>query len=77
MQSNLAAKQVECACGNSFTTQKFKSWCEKCCRPVFYHEKDKRKHQLNTYYVITMLVMVLMFITYLFVEMIAEPMMTL
>lgn len=77
MQKTLEPKQVECRCGNSFEATKPKTWCEKCCRPVFYFEKDRRKHQLNHYYIITMIVMVLMFISYIFVELIARPLLTL
>jgi predicted nucleic acid-binding Zn ribbon protein len=77
MQETLKPKHVECNCGNSFEATKLKTWCQKCCQPVFYHEKDQRKHKFNNYYIITMVVMVLMFISYLFVELIARPLLTL
>ena len=69
----LEPKQVSCECGNTFTTQRSKSWCEKCCRPVFYHSKDSKMHKINTIYVITMIGGVMIFLTYLFIEMIATP----
>ncbi len=77
MANDLALKTVECKCGHAFETRRHKSWCEKCCRPVFYHSKDQRRHQLNSYYMMTLMVTVLMFVTYLFVEMIAKPLLSL
>lgn len=77
MLAMLAPKQVQCNCGHSFETTKKKSWCQKCCRPVFYYEKDKRKYQINHYYMITVMVMVMMFIGFIFIEMIAKPLLSL
>ena len=76
MDTSLFAKTVTCKCGNSYETTKAKTWCQKCCRPVFYHDKDRRKHMINSYYMITVILMVLMFITYLFIEMIADPLLS-
>ena len=76
MQKELTPKQLTCRCGNSFEATRQKTWCQKCCRPVFYFEKDQRKHQLNNYYMMTMVIMVIMFISYLFVELIARPLMS-
>jgi predicted nucleic acid-binding Zn ribbon protein len=77
MSKTLAPKTVTCQCGNSFESIRLRSWCQKCCQPVYYYEKDRNKHKINTYYMITMIALVLMFITYLFVEMIAQPLLSL
>jgi uncharacterized paraquat-inducible protein A len=69
----LEAKQVSCQCGHSFSSKKEKSWCEKCARPVYYHKKDQRRHKLNQIYVVAMAALAITFLTYLFIEMIAEP----
>jgi uncharacterized paraquat-inducible protein A len=69
----LEAKQVNCQCGHSFITEKEKSWCERCARPVYYHKKDQRRHKLNQIYVVAMAALAITFLTYLFIEMIAEP----
>jgi uncharacterized paraquat-inducible protein A len=37
----LAPKQVTCRCGHTFTSHRDRSWCDKCCEAVYYHEKDK------------------------------------
>lgn len=76
MQEALTSKMVQCKCGHTFETTRLKSWCQKCCRPVFYHKKDQRQNTLNNYYMITIMAMVMMFITYLFVEMIASPLLS-
>lgn len=75
--TSLAPKQVECQCGYTFESTKPKAWCEKCCRPVFYYEKDRRNHKLSSYYMMTVMAAALMFVTYLFVEMIARPLLSL
>jgi hypothetical protein len=77
MTNNLVPKLVECKCGHTFESSKHKSWCEKCCRPVFYHSKDQRRHQLSSYYLITMMISAMVFVTYLFLEMIAKPLLSL
>lgn len=73
---NLEPKQVICACGHTFTTKREKSWCEKCCRPVFYYEKDKKLDTINSLYFITMIGGALVFLVYLFVELIATPLLS-
>jgi hypothetical protein len=70
---SLEAKQLTCQCGHTITTEKAKTWCEKCARPIFYHDIDRRRHKLNQVYVIAMAALVITFLTYIFIEMIAEP----
>lgn len=77
MENNLAIKTVQCKCGNSFESNRYKAWCQKCCRPVFYHAKDQRRHQWNNYYMITIMATAILFVTYLFVEIIAKPLLSL
>lgn len=72
----LKAKTVTCRCGHSFITDRDRSWCEKCCEPVYYHEKDKNKHRANSIYVIGIILAVATFLTYLFMEMIASPLLS-
>ena len=77
MTNSLEPKMVECKCGHTFESSKHKAWCEKCCRPVFYYVKDQRRHQWCNYYMITMMVSAMVFVTYLFLEMIARPLLSL
>ncbi|MEJ2659302.1 MAG: hypothetical protein P8Z73_01075 [Desulfobacteraceae bacterium] len=77
MTNDLIPKTVQCKCGHEFETARHKSWCEKCCRPVFYHARDQRWHQLNNFYLIGMMVSAIVFVTYLFLEMIAKPLLSL
>ncbi len=74
--TTLETKMVECKCGNAFEADKLKTWCQKCARPVFYYEKDQRKHKVNSYYMYTIITTVIMFVSYLFVEMIAVPLLS-
>lgn len=70
---SLTAKQLTCQCGHTFISQKEKTWCEKCARPVFYHKKDQRRHKWNQIYIVAMAALTITFLTYIFIEMIAVP----
>lgn len=59
MENQLAEKEVTCKCGHSFLTRKDRSWCEKCCRRVFYHRKDRRFDVFQKYFTITMALVIL------------------
>ena len=72
----LEPKQVTCRCGHTFTSQRDRSWCDKCCEAVYYHEKDKNRHRFNRIYVIGVLLAVVTFLTYVFVELIAAPLLS-
>jgi hypothetical protein len=69
----LASKDVQCPCGHTTTLQSPKMLCIKCGKYVFYDASEKRRHKMNTLYVITMLALAAGFVTYLFIEMIATP----
>ena len=73
----LESKQVTCQCGHSFTTNRNRVWCERCADPVYYHEKDKNKGKLNNMYVTGVIVAVISFLTYVFMQLIATPLLSL
>ncbi len=76
MTTQLAPKTVQCKCGHSFESSNNKAWCQKCCSPVFYHEKDQRNYKFGNYYMYTMIATAIMFVAYLFIEMIAKPLLS-
>ena len=69
----LPAKDVACDCGNILTLNRKRDWCTKCGQPVFYNPKDKKWHKINKIYILAMFAAVICFVTYLFFEMIAIP----
>lgn len=66
-------KEVECKCGNRLTVDSVRSWCEKCGNPVYYHAKDQKKYKLNNYYICLLLLAAIAFLGFVFMEMIAVP----
>jgi hypothetical protein len=72
----LEPKQVICKCGHTFSSQREKTWCEKCCRPVFYYARDKKINIINTLYFFSVMSGVLVFIAYLFIELVAAPLLS-
>ena len=73
----LTPKKVTCKCGHSFTSERNRSWCEKCAAAVYYHAKDKNKETLDNIYVTGVIVAVMGFLTYVFIELIAHPLLML
>lgn len=69
----LTPKQVTCRCGHAFISDRDRSWCEKCCDAVYYHDKDKNRHRKNSMYVVGIILAVVTFLTYVFIELIATP----
>jgi hypothetical protein len=69
----LPPKQVQCKCGHVFTIDQKRKWCEKCAKPVFYDQKEKRSYQIYTLAVYGSILGVVTFLTYIFIEMIAKP----
>ncbi len=74
---SLKPKSVTCQCGHTFTTNRDRSWCVRCANAVYYHEKDKNKTKLNNMYVTGIIVAVITFLTYVFMELIATPLLSL
>jgi predicted nucleic acid-binding Zn ribbon protein len=72
----LKHKQVTCRCGHSFVIDRDRIWCEKCCEAVYYNEKDKNKYRLDSLYVVGIIVAVVTFLTYVFMELIASPLLS-
>ncbi len=70
---SLPAKNVTCKCGYTAALEKSHVWCDKCGRKIFYDPKDQRRHQWNTYYIYTIMILVFGFIGYLFFELVARP----
>ncbi len=72
----LKPKTVVCECGHSFMSDRDRAWCEKCCNAVYYHEKDCNKYKRHNYYIISMILAVITFLTYIFLELIATPLLS-
>ena len=73
---SLTTKAVTCDCGHTFTTNRDRSWCERCANAVYYNEKDKNKYKLSNMYITGVIVAVITFLTYVFMELIASPLLS-
>ena len=76
MNMSFALKEVKCDCGEIIALRQKKKWCDKCGRPVFYDPKEARKYKFNSFYIIILIVSVFTFLTYVFLELIAAPLLT-
>jgi hypothetical protein len=70
---NTEASQLNCSCGHSVATDKAKVYCDKCGRPIFADPKEIWKYRFNHLFVLVMILAVFGFIAYIFIEMIATP----
>ncbi len=57
-------------------SEKQKVYCSKCGKAVFLDPKLQRNHKINTYYMYAIILSVIAFIAYIYIEMIAVPIMT-
>jgi len=72
----LTPKEVTCDCGHTFTIDRTRYWCEKCANPVYYDPKEKKQHKHNTIVVYVVFLAVITFLTYIFIELIVNPIMS-
>ena len=69
----MTSHELTCECGYAFTSEKQMDYCGKCGRKVFLDPAEGRKHKINNFYMGTLIVAVLAFIAFIFVEVIAIP----
>lgn len=70
----LTPKEVACShCGHTFIADREKSWCEKCCRPVFYDITDQRRHKLFGWTIVGAVLALITIATYLVIEYVVQP----
>ena len=72
----MPSKDITCKCGHVSTLQTRKLLCTNCGKYVFYNAKEKRRHTMNTYYVLAMFLLAFGILAFLFMEMIAEPLLS-
>ena len=69
----LSPKDVRCRCGHVSSLNLRKMRCIKCGKFIFYNEEEERRHKTTQFYTVAMLVAAIGIITYLFIEMIVDP----
>jgi len=66
-------KTLTCDCGQTIVSARPKEYCPKCGRPVFADPAQQRRHKASHFFIWAAFLLTLTFIVYLFVEMIAKP----
>jgi hypothetical protein len=66
-------KTMVCDCGQAIVSAKPKEWCPKCGRAVFADRGRQRRNKISQFFIWAAFFLSLTFIVYLFVEMIAKP----
>lgn len=76
-QHPLPPKELTCECGNRFISRQRSNWCRACGKQLFYDLKDKNKGRTNQIFFMSVIVLVIGLIAYLFIEMILTPLLSL
>ncbi len=66
-------KEVQCKCGNLIVVDKHRVWCTKCGKPVYHDPKKQRLHKVNNTYMMGLIIAVICFVAFMYIEMIAIP----
>jgi len=69
----IAQYELTCACGNIFSSQKSREYCDKCGKKAFADPSERRKYKLHHYYIYAILIGILLFVGYMYGELIARP----
>lgn len=70
---NYPPKEVRCKCGHTFETSRKSDYCSKCGSKIYYDDTQNRRHQLNNYYMGALVLVVITFVVYIYIELIATP----
>ncbi len=66
-------KEIRCRCGHRFEISCKADYCSGCGRKAYYDDKLNRRHQLNSYYMSALILVVITFVVYIYIELIATP----
>ena len=70
---NFPPEERQCACGNTVVVDRERVWCTKCGKPVYHNPKAQRLHKINNYYLTGIIVFVIAFLAFIFIEVVAIP----
>ncbi|MFH1155516.1 MAG: hypothetical protein V1793_17050 [Pseudomonadota bacterium] len=65
--------EKECKCGNVVVVDRQRVWCTECAKPVYYKDKEQKKHTINSVYMGFIILCTVLFLAYIFIEMIVRP----
>jgi hypothetical protein len=68
------SKEIQCECGNTMTVDMKRVWCPTCGKPVYHHPRNQLLHKLNNYYIMFIIALVIAFVAFIYIEVIAIPM---
>ena len=74
---DMTMHQLTCDCGYTLSSEKTEDYCDKCGKKIFLDPADKRKHKFNQLYIYAIIISVLIFVGFIFGEMVAVPLMSL
>jgi hypothetical protein len=69
-------KEVTCKCGNTFEISRKADYCSQCGWKVFHDDTENRRHRFNSYYMTAVVLVVITFIIYIYIELIASPLLS-
>ena len=69
----LQTREVSCACGHTYESDRTVNWCPKCGQKIFESEKERQSHKMNKVYTYAVIGMVVATLVYFIFELIIKP----
>ena len=66
-------REVKCACGHIYESDRSVNWCPKCGQKIFETDKEHRAHKLNNYYMYAVIGLSMSALAYFFFKLIIIP----
>jgi len=66
-------REISCACGHTYETDRSVNWCPKCGEKIFESEKDRQAQKMNKVYIYAVIGMVVATLAYFIYEMLLKP----
>ncbi|MCP3950815.1 MAG: hypothetical protein GY697_01135 [Desulfobacterales bacterium] len=69
----LPTREVNCACGHTYESDRTVNWCPKCGQKIFESEKERQSQEANKVYIYAVIGMVTATLAYFIFELIIKP----
>ncbi len=66
-------REISCACGHTYETDRTVNWCPKCGQKIFESEKDRNANKINNVYIYAVIGMVIATLAYFVFKLIIIP----
>ena len=66
-------RNITCACGHTYETDRAVNWCPKCGQKIFETEKERKANKINSVYLYAVIGLSMSALAYFFFKLIIIP----